>query len=227
MTRIAIIIPALNEAGSIGTVLKGITKVEGQEIIVVDGGSSDLTVETARSCGADVIIEPRKGYGLACEAGLKHASGKVLVFMDADGANDPDQLSALVEPVIAGRADMVLGSRLAGTVARGAMPWHQHFGNWFSAHLIYLLYGFPLTDLSPFRAVRRSRLLQLDIEDKTYGWPTEMILKAIRLGWHIEEIPVNYLPRIAGESKISGTLYGTFLAARHILSVILKNWKSG
>ena len=143
--------------------------------------------------------------------------------MDADGANDPGQLPELIEPFVTRGADLVLGSRLAGTIAMGAMPWHQRFGNWSSARLIHLLYGCPLTDLSPFRAVNRERLLGLDIEDKTYGWPTEMLVKAILQGWHIEEIPVNYYPRTGGKSKISGTVRGTFFAAWHIMSVIFRN----
>jgi len=221
--RASIIIPALNEAGSLEAVLQGLSNADVHEIILVDGGSSDDTVKIARDFGAHVFIEPRKGYGFACEAGLKHASGDVLAFMDADGANDPQQLPELIQPLVTRKADLVLGSRLAGTIARGAMPCHQRAGNWFSARLIHLLYGCPLTDLSPFRAVNRARLLGLDIEDKTYGWPTEMLVKAILQGWHIEEIPVNYYPRAGGKSKISGTLRGTFYATWHIMKVILSN----
>ena len=221
--RASIIIPALNEAESLESVLQGISNMDVHEIILVDGGSSDDTVKIAGDFGAHVLIEPRKGYGLACEAGLRHASGDVLVFMDADGANDPQQLPQLIQPIVTRKADLALGSRLAGAIARGAMPWHQRFGNWFSARLIQLLYGFPLTDLSPFRAVNRVRLLEMEIEDKTYGWPTEMLVKAILQGWRIKEIPVNYYPRTGGKSKISGTLRGTFYATWHILNVIISN----
>ena len=221
--RASIIIPALNEAECLEGVLQGISIADVHEIILVDGGSSDNTVKIAANNGAQVLIEPRKGYGLACEAGIKHASGDVLVFMDADGANDPAQLKELIEPLITRGVDLVLGSRLAGTIVSGAMPWHQRFGNWLSARLIHFLYGFPLTDLSPFRAVNRERLLEIKIEDRTYGWPTEMLVKAILQGWHIEEIPVNYYPRTGGKSKISGTVRGTFFATWHIVSVIIGN----
>jgi glycosyltransferase involved in cell wall biosynthesis len=218
----SVIIPALNEAESIAAVLSAIPIQAVHEVIVVDGGSSDSTVETARMQGATVIFENRKGYGWACHTGSEHAAGEILVFLDADGANDPAQIPILIEPVESDGVDMVLGSRLAGNVSGDAMPWYQHFGNWLSAGLIRGLYGFHLTDLSPFRAVNRDKLATLDIHDQTYGWPTEVLVKAIRQGWNIREVPVEAHPRIAGNSKISGTLRGTYLATVHILMVILR-----
>lgn len=220
--QVSIIIPALNEAESIPSVLSAIPKDNPVDIIVVDGGSTDGTPSIAAACGARVIQELRRGYGQACATGVCAAAGEILVFMDADGADNPRQLPDLVGPVRAGRAEMVLGSRLAGEVEADAMPWHQYAGNWLAARLIRLLYGLSLTDLSPFRAVNKAALLDLEMEEMTYGWPTEMIAKAARRGWRIVEIPVTYRPRLAGKSKISGTLRGSVLATYFILSTILR-----
>lgn len=219
---ISVIIPTLNEAGSIAHVLSQIHPEVTSEVIVVDGGSSDQTVAIAEAGGARVVAEPRRGYGRACDTGVKIAAGEVVVFLDADGANHPSQISDLITPITSGEADMVLGSRLSGNIMPGAMPWHQHFGNWLSARLIRWLYGLRVTDLGPFRAVDRQKLLSLDLQDMTYGYPTEMIVKAARRGWRIKELPVDYYPRSAGKSKISGTIRGTFLATTHILSTIFR-----
>ena len=145
-----------------------------------------------------------------------------MVFLDADGADDPRHLAELVAPLAIGQAEMVLGSRLAGQIEAGAMPWHQKAGNRLSAGLIHRLYDLPITDLSPFRAVLRSALLKLDLQEMTYGWPTEMIVKAARAGWRIRELPVVYHPRQGGRSKISGTWRGSLLATYHILKLILR-----
>ena len=217
-----LVIPALNEEESLGTVLGAVDTNLLTEIILVDGGSSDRTVEIANANGARVIHEPRRGYGQACAAGAAQARGELIIFMDADGADDPGQIQKLIEPIIQERADMVLGSRLAGNIFPGAMPWHQKFGNWLSAGMIRILYGLPVTDLSPFRAILRSRLFELNMEEMTYGWPTEMITKAARKGWRILEVPVDYHPRIGGQSKISGTVRGTLLATYYILRTIFK-----
>lgn len=217
-----LIIPTLNEAQNIALVLSQIKNEVVTEIIVVDGGSSDETVAIAEASGARVITEPRRGYGRACDTGVKNAAGEIVVFLDADGVNDPAQVMDLITPITRGEADMVLGSRLSGNIAPGAMPWHQHFGNWLSARLITWLYGLPITDLGPFRAVERQKLLSLDLQDMTYGYPTEMIVKAARRGWRIKELPVDHYPRSGGKSKISGTIRGTFLATTHILSTIFR-----
>lgn len=218
----SLIIPALNEEESLGFVLNGVPRELVFEIILVDGGSIDRTVEIAESAGARVIHEPRRGYGRACATGVEHALGEIVVFLDADGADNPGDIQALIEPIQASKADLVLGSRLAGEIEPGAMPWHQYFGNWLSAGMIRALYRLPVTDLSPFRAVVKSRLQELGMTEMTYGWPTEMIVKAARQGWKIREIPVCYRSRYGGESKISRTLRGTVLATYFIISTILR-----
>jgi glycosyltransferase involved in cell wall biosynthesis len=218
----SLVIPALNEEDSLPHVLDAINKDLLLEIILVDGGSQDRTVAIAKDFGALVINEPRPGYGRACATGVAHARGEIVIFMDADGADDPGQIPDLLAPITQSGADMVLGSRLAGSISPGAMPWHQKFGNWLSADLIRLLYGLPITDLSPFRAVLRTKLLTLNMQEMTYGWPTEMITRAARQGLSIIEVPVNYHPRLGGQSKISGTLRGTILATYYILSTIIK-----
>jgi glycosyltransferase involved in cell wall biosynthesis len=219
---VSVIIPAINEEHSLAHVLAAIPSNQVSEVILVDGGSTDNTVSVAKRNGARVIIEPRRGYGWACATGAQQASSEVLVFLDADGADDPTQIPELTAPLRTENADLVLGSRLSGHISPGAMPWHQRFGNWLSAALIRVLYGLQITDLSPFRAVRRDKLSELDMQEMTYGWPTEMITKAARREWRIEEIPVNYHPRLAGKSKISGTLRGTILATYYIFRTIIK-----
>ena len=220
--KTSLIIPALNEEASLGYVLDSIPREQVSEIIVVDGGSTDDTVKIARAAGASVIKEPRRGYGRACATGVEHSNGDVLVFLDADGADNPSDIQTLINPVLSGGADMVLGSRLAGEIEAGAMPWQQYFGNWLSAWMIRFLYQLPVTDLSPFIAIRKSKLMELGMIEMTYGWPTEMIVKAARQGWRIQEIPVRYRARYGGESKISGTLRGTVLATYFIISTILR-----
>jgi glycosyltransferase involved in cell wall biosynthesis len=228
MLSVSVVTPALNEAESIGAVLAAIPRDGVQEIIVIDGGSTDDTATIARAADACVIHEPRRGYGRACAAGAAAARGDVLVLLDADGADDPVQIPDLLAPILAGEADLVLGSRLAGDMAPDAMPWHQQLGNRLAARLIRWLYSLPLTDLSPFRAIRRESLLELGMEEMTYGWPTEMIVKAARKRLRIVEVPVGYRPRAGGHSKISGTVRGTVLAAYYILRTIFRYaWGKG
>jgi glycosyltransferase involved in cell wall biosynthesis len=221
----SVIIPALNEAESIHMVLAAIPSEHAAEILVVDGGSTDGTPQIAESAGARLIQEPRRGYGRACLTGALAATGEILVFLDADGADDPGRLPELVRPILEDSADLALGSRLAGIILPGAMPWHQRLGNRLAAQMIRLLYGQPLSDLSPFRAVQRAKLLQLNLTEMTYGWPTEMIVRAARQGWRLREIPVGYRPRQGGRSKISGTLRGSLLATYFILGAILQHAK--
>jgi glycosyltransferase involved in cell wall biosynthesis len=220
--KISVIIPVLNEAESISQVLQALPSGEDLEVLVVDGGSTDGSAEIARSAGAVVLLEERRGYGQACASGSAAARGEILVYMDGDGADDPVLLFDLVAPLETGAADLVQASRLAGRLPAGAMPWHQRAGNWLAAQCLNGLYGTSLTDLGPYRAVRRDHLLQLNMTEMTYGWPTEMIVKAARLGWRIVEIPVDYQPRLGGKSKISGTLRGSLLAAYSILAVIAR-----
>lgn len=163
----------------------------------------------------------RRSYGYACAAGTAAAAGDILVFMDGDLSDYPEEITLLVTPIRSGEADLVLGSRLLSHQP-AAMPPHQRFGNWLVSRLMRRLYHLPVTDLSPFRAVRREVLMQLDMREMTYGWPTEMMVKAARRGWRIVEVPVRYRSRYAGRSKVSGTLRGTVLAAYFILGTTLR-----
>jgi len=228
---VSVIIPALDEEQSIGAVIEAIPRDIVGEVIVVDGGSRDATREVARQRGARVLDEPLRGYGRACARGVSDAHGDVVVFLDADGAADPLDIRALVAPIAEGSADLVLGSRLGpgrdAAALSAAMPIHQRLGNTLAALLIRVRHGVPVTDLSPFRAVRRTMLLALPIEDLTFGWPTEMIVRAARARWRIIEVPVSCRPRSGGRSKVSGTLRGTTLAAMHVLGAILGPARTG
>lgn len=218
--EVSLIIPALNEAESLGTLLREIPAGMVDQVIVVDNGSTDDTARVSRQAGAQVVAEPRRGYGYACAAGSAAARGDVLVYMDADGSFVPGETPLLVEPLTQGAAELVLGSRTLGEMHPGAMPYHQAFGNKLVAWLFGLLYGVKLTDLGPFRAIRRDLLFDLDMHEFTYGWPTEMMVKTARRKKVIQEVPVTYRPRQAGRSKVGGTLKGSILAAYHILRVV-------
>jgi glycosyltransferase involved in cell wall biosynthesis len=220
--RVSVIIPTLNEAASIGRVLDDLPRDRVREVVVVDGESIDGTREAAARRGARVVREPRRGYGRACLTGLAHVDAPdVVVFLDGDYSDRPAELPRLLDPIAEGRADMVIGSRLAGGLAPGAMAWHQAFGNRLAAALIRGLYHVALTDLGPFRAARYELLLTLGLEEQTYGWPVEMIVKARLRGHRVLEVPVSYHPRI-GRSKISGTVRGTLGAGVLILGGIFK-----
>lgn len=217
--RTSVIIPTHNEAQAIGLVLADLPSDLVTEVIVVDSNSSDGTPEIAARMGARVVQETRRGYGRACLTGLAAAnSPDVVVFLDGDYSDRPTELPILLAPIIEGRADITLGSRLNN---KGALPWHQSFGNRFAAWLIRLLYGARITDLGPFRAARVEVLRQLALEEATYGWAVEMILKGALHGFRIVEVQVSYYPRI-GRSKISGTLKGTLGAGWFILSLIVR-----
>ena len=221
--RVAVVIPTLDEAGSIGRVLDDIPSSLAAEVLVVDGGSTDGTREIAAGRGARVILEPRRGYGRACLAGLERATDPdVVVFLDGDYSDRPAEVPRILEPIREGRADIVLGSRLQGGLTAGAMPWHQVLGNRLAASLIHALYGVPLTDLGPFRAARRDVLRALALREPTYGWAVELPTRGARQGYRVAEVPVSYHPRI-GVSKISGTLRGTLGAAWYILTGIVVN----
>lgn len=220
--EISLIIPALNEVDCIGPLLAELPSGVIHEVIVVDNGSTDGTGEAAACAGARVVCEPRRGYGYACAAGVAAARGDTLAFMDGDGSFVPAELPSLLAPIRRGEADLVLGTRMQGGMAAGAMPSHQRFGNRLVAWLLRLLYDLSLTDLGPYRAIRRDLLLALDMAERTYGWPVEMMVKAARHGARIQEVPVSYRPRRAGKSKVGGTVKGTFLATIHILSTVLR-----
>ena len=221
--RVSVVIPTYNEAGSIARVLEEIPASLVTEVLVVDAGSTDGTREIAAAHGARVIVEPRRGYGRACLTGVAAANDPdVVVFLDGDYSDRPGELGRLLDPISAGAADIVLGSRLAGGLEPGAMPWHAVFGNRLAATLIRWLYGVALTDLGPFRAVRSEVLRSLELREMTYGWAVELVTRGARQGRRVVEVPVSYHPRI-GVSKISGTLKGSIGAAWHILTGIVKN----
>ena len=221
--RTSLIIPALNEAESLGRLLAEVPVHLLHQLIVVDNGSTDTTVQVARSGGALVISEPNRGYGFACAAGAAAADGDLLVFMDGDGSFVPAELPDLLSPLVAGTADLVLGSRSLKNPGQAAMPPHQRFGNLLFAWLLRQRFGLALTDLGPYRAIRRELLLGLDMQERTYGWPLEMILKTARQGKSIVEVPVTYRPRFAGQSKVGGTLVGSLLAGYRFFSVMLRH----
>ena len=220
--RVSIIIPTHNEAHAIGRVLADLPSGLTTEVIVVDSNSSDGTPEIAANMGARVIQEPRRGYGRACLTGLANVNAPdVVVFLDGDYSDRPSELPILLAPIIENRADITLGSRLASQHIPGALPWHAAFGNRLAASLIRILYRLKISDLGPFRAARADVLRALALEETTYGWAVEMILKGTLAGFRVVEVPVSYYPRI-GKSKISGTLKGTAGAAWFILSLIVK-----
>jgi glycosyltransferase involved in cell wall biosynthesis len=220
--RVSVVIPTHNEAQAIGRVLADLPSHLVTEVIVVDSNSTDGTPDVARSMGAYVVQEPRRGYGRACLTGLANTQNPdVVVFLDGDYSDRPAELPIILAPIIEGRADITLGSRLSGKGNSGALPWHQSFGNRLAAGLIGVLYGVKVSDLGPFRAGRADVLRALGLEEPTYGWAVEMILKGAVAGFRIVEVPVSYYPRI-GESKISGTVKGTVGAAWFILSRIVR-----
>ena len=221
--RIAVIIPALDEEQAIGRVIAGIPRRPASEVIVVDNGSRDRTADVALRGGARVVREPRKGYGQACLAGIAAASeADVYVFLDGDGSDHPEQLPELVGPIVAGEADMVIGSRSLGRRAPGAHPWHAILGTRLCVWLMNTLVGTRATDLGPFRAIRATALRGLEMTDRNFGWTVEMQVKAARHGLRVLEVPVDYRPRI-GRSKVSGTLGGSLRAGAKILGVIARH----
>jgi glycosyltransferase involved in cell wall biosynthesis len=223
LTAITVIIPALNEAGNIQQLVKEVRAAAPVEVIVVDNNSTDSTAQEARAAGASVVNEPRRGYGYACARGVATAhDAEVLVFMDGDYSFLPADLPLLLSPILEGGADLVLGSRERGHIAPGAMLPHQRFGNWLVSRLMNVLYGLSITDLGPYRAIRRELLLQLDMQEMTYGWPTEMIVKTARRKARVVEVPVSYHSRRFGHSKVSGTVRGTILATWFILGVTFR-----
>jgi len=220
--RVSVIIPTHNEAQAIGRVLADLPSDLVTEVIVVDSNSTDGTPDLARSMGAQVIQESRRGYGRACLTGLANCqSPDVVVFLDGDYSDRPSELPILLAPIVEGRADITLGSRLRDRSSAAALPWHQVLGNRLASSLIGLLYGLKISDLGPFRAARAEVLRALALEQTTYGWAVEMILKGALAGFRVVEVPVSYHPRI-GKSKISGTLKGTIGAGWFILSLIVR-----
>jgi hypothetical protein len=220
--RISVIIPALNEAASIGLVIENIPKGLISEIIVVDNGSTDSTAEIARQAGARIVYEQQRGYGAACLAGIAAATNPdIIAFLDGDYSDYPEELAMLAEPIIQGDADLVIGSRMAGADGRRVLPAQAYWGNRLATVLLRLLYGCCFTDLGPFRIIRASSLKALGMRDRNFGWTIEMQIKAVQQGLRIQELPVRYRQRI-GKSKISGTLSGSIKAGCKILYTIAK-----
>jgi glycosyltransferase involved in cell wall biosynthesis len=225
-----VLIPAHNEGRAIGQVLGEIPAGLVQEVLVVDNASTDDTAAAARAAGATVVAEPRPGYGRACLAGLAYYAAQpagrtpeIIVFLDGDHSDFPEEMPALLAPILSGTADLVIGSRALGERERGALLPQQRFGNWLAAKLLRLRYGGTTTDLGPFRAVTAAALARIGMADTTYGWTVEMQVKAARLGLRVVEVPVRYRRRI-GTSKISGTVRGTLGAGYKILWTIFKYW---
>mgnify|MGYP000037002027 CR=1 FL=1 len=226
---IDVLIPAWNEEKALPFVLKAIPKVWVRQIIVCDNGSTDRTAEAAKMNGAVVISQPERGYGNACLAGMRYLQSlpaseqpEIVVFLDGDFSDYPDELPAVVAPILNDDKDMVIGSRRLGGMEPGAMTPTQRFGNWLAPLLIRWFYGYRFSDLGPFRAIRWEKLLQLDMRDRNFGWTVEMQIKAARQKLDCAEVPVRYRKRAAGHSKVSGTVKGTILASWKIMTTIFK-----
>jgi glycosyltransferase involved in cell wall biosynthesis len=223
----SIVIPAFNEEPSIGRVLDEIPLEFVREVIVVDNGSTDGTSDVASKHGATVLYERRRGYGVACSKGIAHTNDEtdVIVILDADHSDYPEDLPEILLPIRENRADFVIGSRTLGRAERGALPWNQRWGNVLATFLMRMLYGVRFTDMGPFRAIRRDHLISYGMEDHTFGWNVEMQAKAIIAGSIIVEVPVRYRKRI-GKSKITGTVRGTVVAGTKIIGTIFKYYPS-
>lgn len=223
---IKVIIPAFNEENGVGEVIQEIPKELVHEVIVVNNASTDETERVAAEAGATVLREPVPGYGRACLKGIEYLKKSnpppdIVVFLDADHSDFPEEMRELIKPIIEQNADLVIGSRALGSKQKGSMTPQQIFGNWLATRLLKLFYKVKFTDLGPFRAVKFTSLLALDMQDKTYGWTVEMQLKAARKKMVCVEVPVGYRLRI-GFSKISGTLKGTILAGYKIITTIFR-----
>ena len=219
---VSVIIPALDEEAAIGKVIIAIPDWV-DEIIVADNGSRDRTRQHAEEAGAKVIVEPARGYGAACLAGMAALSASdIVVFIDGDFSDDPTEMALLVDPIATGAADFVVGSRVRGNAAPGALTPQQRFGNGLACWLMRHLFGVTFSDLGPFRAIRASSLRDIGMRDRAYGWTVEMQIKAAQAGLRSQEVPVSYRARI-GKSKISGTVRGVVMAGTTILTVIARS----
>jgi glycosyltransferase involved in cell wall biosynthesis len=224
MSNVSVIIPALNEEEPIAAVVRECFATGGpHEVVVVDNGSKDCTAERAREAGARVVTGPR-GYGRACAAGVRALSPEcqIIVFLDGDGSDVPAFMNQLVDPIARGTHDFVIGSRTRGEREPGSMNLQQILSGRIAGLILRLLYGVRYTDMCPFRAIRRDALGTLNMREETYGWNLEMQMKAARAGLRILEIPVNHRRRSGGESKVSGTLRGTFVAGARIVATLVR-----
>jgi len=224
MSNVSVIIPALNEEAPIaGVVRECLATGVPNDVTVVDNGSTDRTAERARGAAARVVAAPR-GYGRACAAGVRALSPEcqIVVFLDGDGSDVPALMNQLVDPIARGTHDFVIGSRTRGHREPGSMNFQQIVSGRITGLILRLLYGVRYTDMCPFRAIRRDALAKLDMREETYGWNLEMQMKAARSGLRVLEIPVNHRRRAGGESKVSGTLRGTFVAGARIIATLVR-----
>jgi glycosyltransferase involved in cell wall biosynthesis len=224
MTFISVIIAALNEEAAIAKVIESVPRDVANEIVVVDNGSKDRTAEVATAAGARIVKEPIPGYGRAFRAGLRSISPdcEIVVFLDGDGSDCPEMMDRLVDPIIAGTADFVIGSRTRGSREPGSMNFHQVIAGYMIGSILRILYGVRSTDMGPFRAIRRDTLESLNLREETYGWPLEMQMRAAQARVRTMEVPVDYRRRAGGHSKIAGTVRGSVLAASRILITLAR-----
>jgi glycosyltransferase involved in cell wall biosynthesis len=225
MPFVSVVIPALNEEEPIADVVRSVLATGlPQEVIVVDNGSTDATAARAASAGAKVVSEPNRGYGRACAAGVFSVSPScdIVVFLDGDGSDCPEFMPRMIDPIVAGTHDFVIGSRARGNRETGSMNSQQLFAGWLAGAFVSLLYGVRYSDMCPFRAIRRDALAKLGMREQTYGWNLEMQMRAARKHLRILEIPVDHRCRTGGVSKVSGTLRGTFVAGTRIMATLLR-----
>jgi glycosyltransferase involved in cell wall biosynthesis len=219
---VSVVIPALNEAESIAAVVREMPWALIRECIVVDNGSTDATAAEASAAGARVVAASQRGYGRACAAGAAAAEGDILVFMDGDGSDVPAEMDQLLQPIVAGECDFVIGSRMRGTREPGSLQISQIFAGWMAGILLRALYRVKYTDMGPFRAITRQALGSLHMREQTYGWNLEMQMRAAQCGLRIREIPVSYRKRAGGESKVAGSLSGSVRAAIRITQTLFR-----
>jgi glycosyltransferase involved in cell wall biosynthesis len=219
---VSVVIPALNEAESIAAVVREMPWDLIQECIVVDNGSTDATAAEAQAAGARVVDAPQRGYGRACAAGVAAAAGDIVVFMDGDGSDVPGEMWQLLEPIVAGGCDFVIGSRMRGQREPGSMLISQIFAGWLAGFLLRMLYRVSYTDMGPFRAITREALSRLQMREETYGWNLEMQMRAAQVGLRIREVPVSYRKRAGGVSKVAGSLSGSVRAAVRITQTLVR-----
>jgi glycosyltransferase involved in cell wall biosynthesis len=224
VARVSVVIPALNEEEPIGDVVRAVPRGIVDEILVVDNGSTDATAERARAAGARVVSEPRRGYGRACQAGIAAVAPdcEVILFLDGDGSDSPELIPRLIEPILEGQQDFVIGSRIRGRREPGSMNPPQLAAGWVAGLLLRLLYGVRYSDMCPFRAIRRDALQSLGMAEETYGWNLEMQMRAAKAGLRILELPVDHRNRRGGHSKVSGNLTGSLRAIGRITWTFLR-----
>jgi glycosyltransferase involved in cell wall biosynthesis len=222
LAEVSVVIPALNEAENIAAVVRELPWALIRECIVVDNGSNDATAAEAEGAGARVVVLSERGYGKACAAGAAAANGDILVFMDGDGSDVSSEMNQLLQPILTGQCDFVIGSRLRGTREPGSMLTSQIFAGWLAGVLLRLRYRVKYTDMGPFRAITRQALESLQMREETYGWNLEMQMRAAQRHLRIREIPVRYRKRAGGQSKVAGSLSGSLRAALRIVQTLLR-----